>query len=132
MQQEQLDHSPPQSTLTQNKWIDTRKVGNDDEEIRRGKLLVESERKRKRKRDKPLARNSGSAGVRAAADIQNTEISALTQTEVVEAIIYESSEDDEFTTKLISPSEKHKLHRRIKDEDQDMIVNLLRPSIRRP
>ena len=122
MQQDLFEHSPPQSTLTQNKWINTRKAENDDEEIRRVKLHVESERKRKRKRDKPFARGSGSAGARAAADIQNTEISDLTQTEVVEAIIYESSEDDEFTTKLISPSEKHKLHRRIKDEDQDMIT----------
>ena len=119
MQQEQLDHSPPQCTLTQSKWIDTRKVGRDDEEIRQTKLLVESERKRKRKKDKPFARGSGGGGVQAAAEIPNTDISALTQTQVVEAVIYESSEDGEFTTKLISPREIHKLHGWIQEDEED-------------
>mgnify|MGYP001254926520 CR=1 FL=1 len=53
--QNQFDHSPPQTTLTQNKWIDTKKVGRDDAEIRRTKLAVEAERKRKRKKEKPVA-----------------------------------------------------------------------------
>ena len=69
MQQEQFDHSPPQSTLTQNKWIATRKVGKDDDEIRRVKLRVESDRKLKRKRDKPFARGTSAGVVRAAAEI---------------------------------------------------------------
>ena len=83
MQQEQFDHSPPQTTLTQHKWMDTRKVGRDDDEIRRNRLYVEAERKRKRKKDKPFAHGTG--GVIAA---ENTEISELTQPEVLEATRY--------------------------------------------
>ena len=118
MQHELFEHSPPQTTLTQNKWIDTRKVGRDDAEIKRTRLLVESERKRKRKKDKPFVRSSAGGIVRAtggatgggvraggggdAIELPNSEISALTQSEVLEAVVHESSDDGEFATKLIS------------------------------
>ena len=110
MQQEQFECSPPQSTLTQNKWIATRKVGKDDDEIRQVKLQVESDRKAKRKRPKPFGRGSSANVVRAASNIPNTEISDITQT--VEAEVYESSQDMDFESKLISPREINKLHGR--------------------
>ena len=81
MQHNQFNHSPPQTTLTQHKWIDTKKVGRDD-------AAVEAERKRKRKKDKPFAH--GTSVVEAVA---NTEISELTQAVVLEAVVYASSPD---------------------------------------
>ena len=119
MQQEQFECSPPQSTLTQNKWIATRKVGKDDDEIRQVKLQVESDRKAKRKRPKPFGRGSSANVVRAASNIPNTEISDITQT--VEAEVYESSQDMDFESKLISPREINKLHGRINEGDDDTI-----------
>ena len=100
MHNEHFDHSPPQSTLTQNKWIDTRKVGKDDDEIRRVQLRVESDRKSKRKRDKPFTRAISVGVVRAAAEVCSTEISALSTTEVLEAQVYESSDPD-FESKIV-------------------------------
>ena len=114
MQQEQFDHSPPQTTLTQHKWMETRKVGRDDDEIRRNRLYVEAERKRKRKKQKPFAHGTG--GVVAA---ENTEISELTQAEVLEATVYESSEDRSFDGKLISPAEKRMRNTRKLDDVSD-------------
>ena len=49
----------------------------------------------------------------------NTEISELTQTEVVESEVYDSSEDVDFESKLISPRENHKLRNRVHEEDDD-------------
>ena len=121
MQQEQFECSPPQSTLTQNKWIATRKVGKDDDEIRQVKLQVESDRKLKRKRPKPFGRGSSAGVVRAAAQIPNTEISDITQTVVLEAEVYEISQDVDFESKLISPREIHKLHGRVNEGDDDTI-----------
>ena len=119
MQQEQFECSPPQSTLTQNKWIATRKVGKDDDEIRQVKLQVESDRKLKRKRPKPFGRGSSANVVRAASNIPNTEISDITQT--VEAEVYESSQDMDFESKLISPRKIHKLHGRVNEGGDDTI-----------
>ena len=76
MKPDQFDHSPPQTTLT-HQWMETRKVGRDDEEIKRTRLFVEAERKRKRKRDKPFARGTGCVGTGAAVRMQS-EISELT------------------------------------------------------
>ena len=92
--QNQFDLSPPQTTLTQNKWMGTKKVGRDDAEIRRTKLAVEAERNRKRKKDKPFAHGTG--GVVA---VENSEISELTQPVVLEAVVYESSDDHDFDGK---------------------------------
>ena len=114
MQHNQFDHSPPQTTLTQHKWIDTKKVGRDDAEIRRTKLAVEAERKRKRKKDKPFAH--GTSVIEAVA---NTEISELTQPVVLEAVVYESSDDHDFDGKLISPAEKRMRNVRKVDEFTD-------------
>ena len=80
--QNQFDRSPPQTTLTQHKWIDTKKVGRDDAEIRRTKLAVEAERKGKRKKEKPFAH-----GTSVVETVENTEISELSQP-VVEAVVY--------------------------------------------
>jgi len=114
MQPDQFDHSPPQTTLTQHKWMETRKVGRDDEEIRRNRLNVEAERKRKRKKEKVFARGTG--GVVAT---ENTEISELTQPEVLEATVDESSEDRSFDGKLISPAEKRIRNARRVDDVTD-------------
>ena len=114
MQPNQFDHSPPQTTRTQHKWIDMRKVGRDDAEIRRAKLLVEADRKRKRKKDKLFAH--GTSGVEA---VVNTEISELTQSVVLEAVVYESSEDNSFDGKLISPREKRNRKSRMVDDVTD-------------
>jgi len=114
MQPDQFDHSPPQTTLTQHKWMETRKVGRDDEEIRRNRLNVEAERKRKRKKEKVFARGTG--GVVAT---ENTEISELTQPEVLEATVDESSEDRSFDGKLISPAEKRLRNARRDDDVTD-------------
>ena len=114
MQHNQFDHSPPQTTLTQHKWMDTRKVGRDDDEIRRNRLTVEAERKRKRKKDKPFAHGTG--GVVA---VENTEISELAQPVVLEAVVYESSDDRSFDGKLISPAEKRMRNARKVDDVTD-------------
>jgi len=119
MQQEQFECSPPQSTLTQNKWIATRKVGKDDDEIRQVKLQVESDRKAKRKRAKPFGRGSMANVVRVS-NIQNTEISDITQT--VEAEVYESSPDSDFETKVTSPRVINKLHVMVNEGD-DVTMN---------
>ena len=100
MQPNQFDHSPPQTTLTQHKRIDTRNVGRDDAEIRRTKLHVEADRKRKRKTGKMFVH--GTSGVE---PVTNTEISELTQSVVLDAVAYKSSEDNSFDRKLISPRE---------------------------
>ena len=63
MIRDQFEHSPPQTTMTQHKWLDTRKVGRDDEEIRRTRLAVEAERKRRRKTKKPFAHGVGDEAV---------------------------------------------------------------------
>ena len=124
MQHNQFDHSPPQTTLTQHKWIDTKKVGRDDAEIRRTKLAVEAERKRKRKKDKPFAR--GTTVIEAVA---NTEISELTQPVVLEAAVYESSDDRSFDGKLISPAEKRMRNARRVDDVTDGDPPLKTPTI---
>ena len=129
MQQEQFECSPPQSTLTQNKWIATRKVGKDDDEIRQVKLQVESDRKANRKRPKVFVRGSSANFVRAASNITNTEISDITQT--VEAEVYESSQDSDFKSKLISPREKQKLHGRINEGGDDTIKTPTRTAKRK-
>ena len=50
----------------------------------------------------------------------NSEISALTQSEVLEAVVHESSDDGEFATKLISPQNTPKRYRyRCNDEDAE-------------
>jgi len=123
MQHNQFDHSPPQTTLTQHTWIDTKKVGRDDAEIRRTKLLVEAERKQKRKKDKPFAH--GTSGVEA---VVNTEILELTQPVVLEAVVYESSEDHSFDGKLISPAEKRMQNSRKVDDVTDGDTPLKTPT----
>ena len=120
--QNQFDHSPPQTTLTKNKWIDTKKVGRDDAEIRRTKLAVEAERKRKRKKEKPFAH-----GTSVVETVENTEISELSQP-VVEAVVYESSDDQNFDGQLISPAEKRMRNVRKVDESTDGDATLKTPT----
>ena len=88
MLRDQFDHSPPQTTLTQHKWLDTRKVGRDDEEIRKTRLAVEAERKRKRKARKPFPHGYAEDNAE-----QNTEISELTQPVVLDGQHDEPSTD---------------------------------------
>ena len=123
MQHNQFDHSPPQTTLTQHKWIDTKKVGRDDAEIRRTKLAVEAERKRKRKKDKPFAH-----GTSVVETVTNTEISELSQPVVLEAVVYESSDDRSFDGKLISPAEKRMRNARKVDDVTDGDTPLKTPT----
>ena len=120
MQPNQFDHSPPHTTLT-HQWMETRKAGIDDEETNQTRLIVEAERKQKRNRDKPFARGTGGGETDAAVWMQS-EISELTMTEVLEAEVYESSDDNEFMAKLISPHEKYSLHTsRMEDDVGDII-----------
>ena len=96
-------------------------MGRDDEEIKRTRFIVEAERKRKRKRDKTFARSTGSSGAGATVRMQS-EISELTMTEILEAEVYKSSDDNEFMAKLISPHEKYSLHTsRMEDDVGDII-----------
>ena len=87
MQPDQFDHSPPQTTLAQHQWTETREVGRDDEEIKQTRLIVEAERKRKRKRDEPFVCSTSGGGAGAAVWMQS-EISELTMTEILEAEVY--------------------------------------------
>ena len=80
---------------------------------------MESDRKAKRKRPKPFGRGSSANVVRAASNISNTEISDITQT--VEAEVYESSQDMDSKSKIISPRKINKLHGRINEGDDDTI-----------
>ena len=107
MHRNQLDHSPPQTSLIQHKWLDTRKVGRDDEEINQTKLAVEAERKRNRKTRKCFARG----GAEGQEQHQNTEISELTQPVVLDRNIEETSGDK---YKIVSPRKK-----RVMDDGED-------------
>jgi len=98
-------------------------VGRDDAEIRRTKLLVEAERNRKRKKDKPFAHCT--SGVEA---VVNTEILELTQPVVLEAVVYESNENHSFDGKLISPAEKRMQNSRKVDDVIDGDTPLKTPT----
>lgn len=70
--------------------------------------------------------NTKVSGGGGGAVLMESEISELTQHEVLEAEIYESSvssDDKEFTTKLILPQEKQAMHSRMKNDLKNDIVD---------
>lgn len=105
----QADQSPPRTTLT-GQQMSTKKLSRDDDEIEQDRLRVASDKKRKRKKEKPFACsviNYDGAAVESTIPMQ-TEIAGLMQTEVPEATTYQSSSnaDTNFESTLISPREK--------------------------
>ena len=113
MQADQYDQSPEQITLT-NQWLHTKKRGRDDDEIERDRKKVAAKKREKVFKRSPSIRVED-AIVRE--EVQpEVELSALTQTEVLEACVDEScstSNDSAFSSKLISPAVKRRLHSRI-------------------
>ena len=115
---DEYPQSPEQVTLT-HQWTNTVKRG-------RGDLQIEENSKkalaaRKKKKDKPFVHTGGK---RAIAEVQEVEMSELTQPEVMEAVvdadeeslISASSNDSAFSSKLISPASKQKMHRKTNSE----------------
>ena len=123
MQPNQFEHSPPQTTITRHGWLETKKVGRDDAEIKRTRLLVEAERKSKRKRYKPSAH--ATSGVDA---VVNTEISELTQPLELDAELSGTSEDKSLDGRLISPQENRQKHSRKVDNISDGETKITTPT----
>ena len=88
----------------------------DDEAIEHDRTKVAQERKQNWKRDMLFVKGSGSGGGVGTARSSNwlqSEVSELTQPEVLEVQIYDnsSSKDIDFTSKLVSPRDKVFIHR---------------------
>ena len=112
------EQEPKQVTLT-NEWMNTKKMGRDDYEIERHAKKVISDRKRNN-REKVFARRLRTKKGEDEEEVVVDEVhlSALTQTEMLEAVVDEdeeeveatSSYDSAFADKLISPRAKRRLH----------------------
>ena len=109
MHADQFDQSPEQVTLT-NTWHHTRKRGVNDDEIEIVQKAVAAEKKKK-----PFRREKRGVDELVELPVEESAISELTQGEVLEATVDQSSssEDSVFDKKLISPKQKKAMHGRL-------------------
>ena len=115
---DEYPQSPEQVTLT-HQWTNTVKRGRDDSQI--AENIKKALAARKKKKAKVFVHSSRK---RAIAEVQEVEMSELTQPEVMEAVVDEddqdsvgaSSNDSAFSSKLISPASKQKRRRIMNSE----------------
>ena len=102
MYADEFDQSPEQITLT-NQWLKTKKRYRDDAIIERDRKIAIATKKRKPFRRNTTTKPGGDE--LASAILEEVELSALIQIEVLEAVVdneLSSSNDSKFESKLIS------------------------------
>ena len=112
------EQEPKQVTLT-HEWMNTKKVGRDDDEIERDAKKSIADRKRNNREEVSARRQRTKQGEdEEEVVVDDVDLSALINTEILEAVVDEdveeveetSSYDSAFANKLTSPRAKRRLH----------------------